>query len=146
MENCTVALSGKLSDLFMTVVDILVITVLSDDRTRDKERIEFVNCAQIHNRNLHPDIILTPQQLHTLFDARAATIKAEIDREGLRAVQEKNLVQIIDRGVQRRVLSSIFAISICDYELHDEERGLIQTALSVWKSQLPDPSEIEPIS
>ena len=141
-----IPLSPKVTDLFKTVLDILVIAVLSDDQTRDRERIEFVNCAQLHNRALHPDVILTPTQLHHLFEDRAVVLSAAIERDGLLAVQERHLSMIIDRGMQRNILASIFAIAICDYELHDEERGLIKTALSVWNSHLPDPAELEAVS
>ncbi|WP_371395770.1 hypothetical protein [Fretibacter rubidus] len=139
-------ISPKVTDLFKTVLDILVIAVLSDDRTRDRERIEFIHCAQVHNRALHPDIILTPVQIRHLFDERVRVLSAQINADGLRSVQEHYLSMIIDRGVQRSVLASIFAIAICDYELHDEERGMIKSALKVWNSHLPDPAEIDPVS
>ena len=141
-----VPISPKVTDLFRTVLDILVIAVLSDDRTRDRERIEFTHCAQVHNRALHPDVILTPTQIHCAFEERAHILSAQIEKDGIKAVQERYLAMIIDRGVQRSVLASIFAIAICDYELHDEERGMIKTALQVWKSKLPDPTEIDCIS
>lgn len=148
MQNAQniIPLSPKVTDLFKTVLDILVIAVLSDDRTRDRERIEFVHCAQVHNRALHPDVILTPIQIRHLFDERVRVLSAQIDADGLQQVQKTYLSMVIDRGVQRSVLASIFAIAICDYELHDEERGMIKTALKVWNSHLPDPTEIEPVS
>ena len=140
-----IPISPKVTDLYKTVIDILIIAVLSDDRTRDREKVEFIHCAQIHNRALHPDVILTPTQLQHLFNERSGTLSAQIETNGLQKVQEEYLTQIIDRGVQRRVLSSIFSIAICDYELHDEERGMIKTALRVWNSKLPDPSEVDSI-
>lgn len=140
-----IPISPKVTDLYKTVLDILVIAVLSDDRTRDREKIEFIHCAQVHNRALHPDVILTPAQLHHLFMERSGVINAQIETNGLQNIQEQYLSQIIDRGVQRSVLASIFSIAVCDYELHDEERGMIQTALRVWKSNLPDPTEIDSI-
>lgn len=140
-----IPISPKVTDLYKTVIDILIIAVLSDDRTRDREKVEFIHCAQIHNRALHPDVILTPAQLHHLFNERSGTLSAQIETNGLQKVQEEYLTQIIDRGVQRSVLSSIFSIAICDYELHDEERGMIKTALRVWNSKLPDPSEVDSI-
>lgn len=141
-----IPLSPKITDLFRTVLDILVIAVLSDDRMRDRERIEFVHCAQVHNRALHPDVILTPIQIRHLFDERVRVLSTQIKADGLYSVQEHYLSMIIDRGVQRTVLASIFAIAICDYELHDEERGMIKTALKVWNSNLPDPTDVDIVS
>lgn len=143
MVTSVARISPKVSDLFRRVLDILVLAVISDNRTRDRERIEFIHCAQIHNRTLHPDVIMTPSQLHVLFAERAEVLNKEIDEKGLKATQIAHLSDVIDRGMQRRVLSSIFAIAICDYELHDEERGFIRTALETWNSHLPDPTEVE---
>jgi len=56
------------------------------------------------------------------------------------------LSQVKDKELQRRLLSSIFAIAICDYELHDEESDFIKTALKVWKADLPTPAEVDVIS
>lgn len=146
MATHAASISPKVSDLYRRVLDILVLAVISDSRTRDRERIEFIHCAQIHNRILHPDVIMTPTQLHELFVQRAEVLGQEIDSKGLKETQVAHLSDVIDRGVQRRVLASIFAIAICDYELHDEERGFIRTALETWNSHLPDPTEVEPIT
>jgi hypothetical protein len=137
---------SDVSEIYRNVLDILMITILVDDRVRDEEQVELLHSACIHNRALHPDIILPPEVVRTYCDERSKELAQELATQGRDAVKEKYLIKIGDRGLQRKVLASIYAIATCDYELHDEERGLIKTALAVWQSKLPDPTEVEVVA
>ncbi len=136
----------NVSDIYKDALDVLMITVLVDERVRDAERIELLHNAAVLNRALHPDIILPPKILTQWFDQRMQSLSAEITANGIDAVKKNYLGKINDKGLQRTVLASIYAIATCDYELHDEERGLIKTALDVWQSDLPDPTEVDAVA
>ncbi len=136
----------NVSDIYKDTLDVLMITVLVDERVRDEERIELLHNAAVLNRALHPDIILPPEILNQWFTQRMHGLSVEIAADGMTAVKENYLSKINDKGLQRTVLASVYAIATCDYELHDEERGLIKTALEVWQSHLPDPTEVDAVA
>lgn len=130
------------SSLFETILKILAVSVLIDKRERDRELLEFTHCATEHSRQLHPDIMIDPDQIRAWYIDHKDALNVKLLGPDAATFKENLLGQIVDRGVQRAVLASIYAIAIADYELHDEECGFIKTALRVWGSKLPDPTEI----
>lgn len=136
----------NVSETYRDVLDVLMITVLVDDRVRDEEQVELLHSAAIHNRALHPDNIIPPDVIKAYCEERSKDLANELVLKGRETVKDIYLRKISDRGLQRKVLASIYAIATCDYELHDEERGLIKTALLVWNSKLPDPTEVDAVA
>ncbi len=129
--------------LFESVATIFAMTVLADHRVRDEELIEFTHAAMIHNQLLRPKTILTRRRLLQWFETHKDEIDASMHGDAGDDYKRRILSYITDQALQRSVLSSIFTISVCDYELHDEERDFIATALKVWNASMPRPDEVD---
>ena len=132
--------------LFEYVATIFAVTVLLDDRERDPELIEFVHACMVHNHRLRPGVILSRQHLLKWFDANKEAIRARLHADDAEAYKTDLLSRIFDEDLQRGVLSSIFAISVADYELHDEETDFISRALAVWHTTMPTPEEVDAVA
>ena len=130
--------------LYHDVFDILATTVLIDHRTKDRELIELVHAANEMNQLLRPGLIQPRQAVLHQFAERSAYINDGIDSENSEKFKRDMLSKITDTNLQCKVLGFIFAISVCDYELHDEESDFIKTALNVWNADMPTPQELEP--
>lgn len=133
-------------ELYGVILDILAVTVLIDRRTKDRELIEFCHTAMLHNQHLRPGHILSRRMIGEWFERHKDDIIQSLADDDDNSYKIQLLSQVKDKELQRRLLSSIFAIAICDYELHDEESDFIKTALKVWKADLPTPAEVDVIS
>ena len=130
------------SEPFETILTLLAIAVLVDKKERDKELIEFYHCAKTHNQQLHPDQILCPDQIKMWFDNHKSHLSSRLRSDEAAEFQTEMLSRIGATGLQRQVLTSIFNISVADYELADTESDYLQLAVKVWKSPLPDAKEV----
>ena len=128
--------------LFQTVATIFAITVLLDERERDPELIEFTHACMVHNHKIRPGTILPRQTLQAWFKQRKSDLSATLSGPDAQDFKIELLSRISAPELQRSVLSSIFTISVADYELHDEETEFIQTALSVWNAEMPRVEEL----
>ena len=128
--------------LFQTVATIFATTVLLDERERDPELIEFTHACMVHNHKIRPGTILPRQTLQAWFKQRKSDLSATLSGPDAQDFKIELLSRISAPELQRSVLSSIFTISVADYELHDEETEFIQTALSVWNAELPRVEEL----
>lgn len=133
-------------ELYRVLLNILAVTVLIDKRERDKELIEFCHAAMLLNQQLRPGKIMSKQMLEEWFERHKGDIKQELENDADNSYKIKLLSLVTDKTLQRRLLSSIFTIAICDYELHDEESDFIKTALKIWDTDMPPPEEIETAS
>jgi len=133
-------------ELYTVILKILAVSVLIDRQERDRELIEFTHAAMLHNHDLRPGIMLSRKMIINWFkDHRAALIEAlAVDEDN--SFKEQLLSQITDTALQRRIICSIFTISICDYELHDEESDFIKMTLKIWKTHMPSPAEVEAVA
>jgi len=129
--------------LYSVVTDILAITVLIDQREKDRELIEFTHAAMTHNHHLRPGKIVSRKMLADWFHARKGVLKEQLKTDSDDSYKKALLAKIKDKDLQRRLLTSIFSIAICDYELHDEESNFIRTALKVWKTEMPGVNELD---
>ena len=129
--------------LFESVATIFAMTVLADHRTRDEELIEFTHASMLHNQLLRPNTILTRRRLLQWFETNKDEIDASMHGDAAEDYKRRILSSVTDEVLQRSVLSSIFTISVCDYELHDEESDFIATALKVWDTSMPRPHEVD---
>ena len=132
--------------LFDVVIDILAVTVLIDNRVKDRELVEFVHVSTLHNHDLRPEKILSRRMLLRLFDARTGRLMTALANDEDGSFKQNLLSKIKDKALQRSLLSSIFTIATCDYELHDEENDFIRSALKVWNTHMPVHSEIEAVA
>lgn len=114
------------------VLTLLAIVVLADHRVRDPEMVEFCHEAGLINHETSPERIMTAGQLRRWFNANRDRIDAALikDIEGFTA---ETLKAVTDPELRRLILQAMFAISICDYELHDEENEILKTAISTWQ-------------
>jgi hypothetical protein len=129
--------------LFETVATLFAVSVLADHRVRDAELVEFVHACSLHNLQIHPDTLLSRRDIIDWFNKQKAEIGRALEGPNADDYIVDLLSRIKEEGLQRSVLSSIFTISICDYELHDEESALISKALEVWNTTMPLPTEVE---
>jgi hypothetical protein len=132
--------------LFETVATLFAIAVLADHRIRDVELVEFVHACSVQNLKIRPDTLLSRREILDWFNRHKEKIEQALNSPDHDAYKTEVLSHILDMDLQRSVLSSIFTISICDYELHDEESAFITQALDVWKTSMPLPSEIERVA
>ncbi len=128
--------------LFQTVATIFAVTVLLDNRERDTELIEFCHACMVHNHKIRPGTILPRQKLSAWFTQNKRDISASLSGPDSKAYKSELLSRISVPELQRSVLSSIFIISVADYELHDEESEFIQRALSIWDTKMPRAEEL----
>lgn len=125
-------------DIFEVILDILAITVLLDQKERDQELLEFCHFAQRHNRDLRPDQILSRTKLQHWFMGRREALIAELQSDKSDRYKISLLDQVETQDLQKRVIASIFAIAICDYDFHAAEMQFIQLSLSRWQLSLPE--------
>ena len=132
--------------LYSVIIDILAVTVLIDKREKDRELIEFTHAAMLHNHHLRPGKMISRRMLDDWFNHRKADITASLAKDKDNSYKTELLAHIRDKELQRRLLSSIFTIAICDYELHDEECDFIKTALKVWQTKMPTREDLEAVA
>ncbi|MEP3891199.1 MAG: hypothetical protein ABJN69_12125 [Hellea sp.] len=141
------ALSGEgfldSDELYNVVLKILAVTVLIDHRERDRELVEFTHAAMLHNHHLRPGVMLSRTMINEWFKAHKTDLTKKLNADKDNKFKTKLLIQIRDKELQRRLLSSIFTIAVADYELHDEESNFINSSLAIWKTHMPTPAEIE---
>jgi len=133
-------------ELFNVIIDILAVSVLIDNRTKDRELIEFVHAATLHNQHLRPNKMLSRRMMLEKFNNRKAYIMAALENDKDDSFKLDLLSHVTDKALQRSVLGSIFTIAICDYELHDEECNFIKSALKVWNTHMLTPADLEAVA
>ena len=132
--------------LFNAIATIFAVTVLLDQRERDIELVEFTHACMVQNHRIRPSKIISRQQILAWFAHHRETILGRLSADEDDRYKLGLLGRIHDPELQRSVLSSIFTISVADYELHDEESAFINQALRVWKTQMPTPVEIDAVA
>jgi len=132
--------------LFEIVAEILAVTVLIDERERDIELIEFTHMAMLHNHHLRPGKMMTREMFLDWFHAHKGNISKNLKMDSDNSYKIDLLEKITDKDLQRRMLSSMFSIAVCDYELHDEECQFIKSALKIWKTGMPTSQDINVIA
>lgn len=130
-------------DMLRAVGTILATSVLIDERLRDIEMVEFSHSIMTINRYIQPDVILPREDILKWFDDNAAGVSENILKDKNNVWKTEILSKIIDPELRSMVLAAMFSISVCDYELDDEECEFLRLAVSLWKVELPRFKEIE---
>ena len=133
-------------ELYNVVLKILAVTVLIDQRERDRELVEFTHAAMLHNHHLRPGVMLSRKMIIDWFNTNKAELTKNLKADKDNSFKSNLLARIKDVALQRRLLSSIFTIAVADYELHDEESNFIKSSLAIWKTHMPTPSELEAVA
>ncbi len=125
-----------------SVARILAVTILLDQRQRDREMIEFCHYIMMINKELNPDAILPREKILDWFETHklefAAALKADTDG----SFKTDIISAITEPSLRKKVLTAIFAVSISDYEFHALEMEFIKTALNLWKSDMPTMKDV----
>ncbi len=125
-------------DIWENALTLLAIIVLADDRVRDPEMVEFCHEAQLVNQALSPDRIITDGHMRRWFAAHKENI-----RKALHTDKDAFIINclgvISEPDLRKIILQGMFAISICDYEMHDEENEILKTVIQAWQLQF-DPN------
>lgn len=124
------------------VARILAVTVLLDQRQRDREMIEFCHYVMTINQDICAAAILPRETILNWFEAHKTEFSAALASDTDGSFKRKILDQVICPELHKQVLTAVFAICICDYELHDEEAEFIKLALQLWKSDMPTPGDM----
>lgn len=119
-----------------TVLPILAIAVLADGKVRDLELIEFTFEAQAIGAVKDPARILPRKHLKDWFHVMRPHIEAALNSDSRDAFIAQTLNAIDDEHTRQMLLTSVFGIAICDYELHMEETGFLRSAMQAWKVAL----------
>lgn len=124
------------------IARILAVTVLLDNRQRDREMIEFCHYVATLNHELCDVAILPRQTILNWFEAHKAEFTEALAADVDGVYKTEILEPIKDPVLRKQVLTAVFAICICDYEFRDEEADFIKTALELWKSDMPTISDV----
>lgn len=133
----------KLNDALISAATVLAVSVLIDERLRDIEMVEFSHSMITINRHIRPDVILPRSALMAWFNENAAEISERISKDSDNVWKTEILGHIQDAQLRRMVLAAMFSISICDYELNDEECEYLKLAVSLWETGLPHIEDME---
>ena len=123
------------------IARILAVTVLLDQRERDQEMIEFCHYVMTINQAICSTII-PRQRLLDWFDAHKEEFAIALASDTNGSFKATILEDIKEPDLRKTVLAAIFAISVSDYELRDEETEFIKLALGLWDSKMPTADDI----
>lgn len=129
--------SSETDELLQTIATIFAITVLLDKKQRDQELIEFCHAVSVANRHLRPDVILPRTTILKWYGELKPEVVSRLAGQDAWSWKRELLSRIPNAEIRNLVLASIFTISVCDYELRDEESAFIKLALDTWKTGVP---------
>ena len=120
-------------------LDILGACILSDRLERDEELIELANSAQIVARHLAPETVIARRDVAEWFESnREALCGLLDDREALGA----RMAEVADPELRAILLTALYNVAVCDYQMADEEQEVLQLALAVWAPVTLEPSRL----
>lgn len=123
------------NDLMRSVLNVLAITIIIDQKVVDPEMHEFrrqvAGIADIFFPELTPDIA------QKWFEDNQADIRAKMISRGRNTVILKALTRIEDPILRENLYDSIIAISVADKEYHKQESDLVRSAASIWGYMRP---------
>jgi len=122
---------------------VLAISVLIDERLRDIEMVEFSHSIMTINQLIRPGVILPRKTIVQWFKDNQDDISLKLSQDLDSAWKTQVLKAVTDPELRRLVLSAMFSISVCDYELDDEECEFLKLAVSLWETGLPSVADIE---
>lgn len=132
--------------LYLSILEILAVTVLIDQEERDTELIEFTHAGVVINQYLFPDTIVSRECLLRWYEQNKQRIEASLSGSDAHKYKLAVLSAIKGSAVQKKVLSSMFVIAVCDYEFHDEESDFIKIALKIWQTTMPNAQDLDKVA
>ena len=120
-------------------LDILGACILSDRLERDEELIELANSAQIVARHLAPEAVIARRDVAEWFGNSREALRALLnDREALGA----RMAEVTDPELRAILLTALYNVAVCDYQMADEEQEVLQLAMAVWAPLTLEPSRL----
>ena len=126
-----------------TIATVLAISVLIDDIEKDQELVEFTHGMMTINQRIRPETIFPRTKILDWFHKNKIDIAQNIANDTDDSWKSGLLEQIDDQSLQCVVLSAMFSISVCDYQLDQEECDFINLALQLWKREMPEAQTVE---
>ena len=120
-------------------LDILGACILSDRLERDEELIELANSAQIVARHLAPETVVARRDVTDWFAANHKPLRELLDdREALGA----RMAEVTDPELRAILLTALYNVAVCDYQMADEEQEVLQLAMAVWAPLTLEPASL----
>ena len=120
-------------------LDILGACILSDRLERDEELIELANSAQIVARHLAPEAVIARRDVAEWFGNSREALRALLnDREALGA----RMAEVTDPELRAILLTALYNVAVCDYQMADEEQEVLQLAMAVWAPLTLEPARL----
>ena len=120
-------------------LDILGACILSDRLERDEELIELANSAQIIARHLAPEAVIARRDVAAWFESNRVSLRGLLDdREALGA----RMAEVADPELRAILLTALYNVAVCDYQLADEEQEVLQLAMAVWAPLTLEPARL----
>ena len=120
-------------------LDILGACILSDRLERDEELIELANSAQIVARHLAPETVIARRDVVEWFESNRVSLRRLLDdHEALGA----RMAEVADPELRAILLTALYNVAVCDYQMADEEQEVLQLALAVWAPVTLEPARL----
>eukprot|EP00919_Chromeraceae_sp_WS-2016_P042249 GHVR01100500.1.p1 GENE.GHVR01100500.1~~GHVR01100500.1.p1 ORF type:complete len:142 (-),score=2.34 GHVR01100500.1:263-688(-) len=136
----------NVDDLFETILELFAVTVLLNETGIDCELIEFAHAGVTTNQYLRPDTIFSRDCILEWFYANRDRIKATLKSDHSGTYKASLLNKIEGCDLQRRVISSIFVISVCDFYMDAVGTDFINLVLKTWEGGPPNKEELNAVA
>ncbi len=120
----------KNQDSFEDVLRVLAISVIIDEKIRDRELHEFTRQAVGLSEICNADFDAAAAE--AWFDKNKPVILTEMAGKGRNTVILKALTRIKTEVLRENIYDSMIAISVSDKEYHRDESDLIRSAATIW--------------
>lgn len=122
--------SGITLEAFDDVLNVLAISVIIDEKIREKELAEFtrqaIGLSEIFGLPFDADLA------GAWFDKNKPLILDNMSGRGRNTVILKALTRVKDEMLRENIYDAMIAISVSDKEYHREESDLIRSAATIW--------------
>lgn len=117
-------------EAFDDVLNVLAISVIIDEKIREKELAEFtrqaIGLSEVFG------VPLDAAASNDWFEKNKPVILENMSGRGRNTVILKALTRIKDEMMRENVYDAMIAISVSDKEYHREESDLIRSAATIW--------------
>lgn len=127
---------GQISTAFDSLLTVLAITVIIDQKIRNPEMTEF--CDQAAGlAELYCDVPFTTHEAKVWFEREEAAILQSLQGRGRNTAILKAISAVKDPAMRENLYDAMVTISISDSEYHKQESDLVRSAAAIWGFSRP---------